>query len=97
VSERAEFKRGELRAVAEIMAASAGIGELDAAWAEAEAALPEDWELRLFYWGDPKYGATASYRFSLGRGRAVPFEQEYGPTPAAALRALAEQLRERMA
>lgn len=70
-------------------------GGLDAAWAEAEAALPEGW------WG-PSLGpeeaikkAEAWRAFAWDRptqrGRLI---EGHGTTPAAALRALAEQLRE---
>ena len=63
-------------------------GSLDAAWAEAEAALPEGWHLWL--------------RFDSGRrrcrieaiGPTGSTRQMTRDTPAAALRALAERLRE---
>jgi hypothetical protein len=62
---------------------------LDAAWAEAEAALPEGWRLSLAT-NPPEYGATAwspdpSEPYAVGRD---------GDTPAAALRALALALRD---
>ena len=62
---------------------------LDAAWAEAEAALPEGWRLCL-------HGSFGSVAF-----KAVADSQEWAAvieapalTPAAALRALAAKLRE---
>lgn len=72
-------------------------GELDAAWAEAEAALPEGWQtwLRPGLFTD---GWEASGRvkgiWRLADG-PVPETTAAGPTPAAALRALAAALREK--
>ena len=69
---------------------------LDAAWAEVEAALPEGW---MFSTGT----GSAQYRDDEPFGaRATPIKlawpiilvEGYGPTPAAALRALAARLRE---
>lgn len=71
---------------------------LDAAWAEAEAALPEGWAI------DGLYRVVA--RTSLEREwEVIVHEDDWqgdednhhgrGPTPAAALRALAAKLRER--
>jgi hypothetical protein len=77
---------------------------LDDAWREAEEALPEDWGIKLEGAGrrDDFYTAIASYAWSLrhyrdnvGKARFTPFEMDHGPTPAAALRALAETLRNR--
>lgn len=65
---------------------------LDAAWAEAEAALPEGHvlaEVRLFddgtLWGASTNNVTGVGRYHWSGD---------GPTPAAALRALATNLRE---
>lgn len=70
---------------------------LDAAWAEAEAALPEGWAFDLSRavrppaeGAAPTYYATVSRPWTTG---AIEF-QVSGPTPAAALRALAAKLRE---
>lgn len=64
---------------------------VDAAWAEAEAALPEGWVLGGVTLHNPGYKAFAAHRFRPGI-------HVYGhPTPAAALRALAVRLREREA
>jgi hypothetical protein len=65
---------------------------LDAAWAEAEAALPDDMAMygvqHVFQdiEADPKWEAQA--------GDLIHTVEDYGPTPAAALRALAAKLRE---
>lgn len=61
--------------------------ELGAAWAEAEAALPEGWDVHL--WGDHEAGWSAQSCDDYGL-RALAT----GPTPAAALRALAAELKE---
>ena len=74
-----------------------GPASLDAAWAEAEAALPEGhYELRL----SSHAGVRGVYFASVHDGtegamatRAGVAVAE-GPTPAAALRALAEKLGE---
>jgi hypothetical protein len=69
-------------------------GSLDAAWAEAEAALPEDWFGPLvFQEGD---GGSYVARASAGGYRLYddPDFEAGGPTPAAALHALAAKLRE---
>ena len=66
---------------------------LDAAWSEAEAALPEGWRLRVETGDslDPKpYWALASLQFDK-----EGVVETGGSTPAAALRALAAKLRER--
>ena len=66
---------------------------LDAAWAEAEAALPEGGRIygaRRLYDGGWEFSAewwTYDARYRAGRAT--------GDTPAAALRALAAKLRER--
>jgi integrase len=71
---------------------------LDAAWAEAEAALPEGWGLRLTKAerhatlpGEGRVFAHAKPPYGSRRPRI----RGEGPTPAAALRALAAKLRER--
>lgn len=63
---------------------------LDAAWAEAEAALPEGWRVtRLDYLRlRGEWTAMAEHQRDAGSVSAE------GPTPAAALLALAEKLRE---
>lgn len=63
---------------------------LDAAWAEAEAALPEGWGIGIQvppggYPGGYEVGASGDTEWTV---------QANGPTPAAALRALAAKLRE---
>jgi hypothetical protein len=75
---------------------------LDAAWAEAEAALPEGWALfGVSRPGDAeKYWASATGPVVKGRCNMdrehedYPRENGYGDTPAAALIALAARLRE---
>lgn len=68
-------------------------GSLDAAWAEAEAALPEGWRMdalrtiRSPAYRDPVWQALVT------DGPYVAISGE-GATPAAALRSLAEKLRE---
>jgi hypothetical protein len=59
------------------------LGELDAAWAAAEAALPEDTSLYLARNSAGKWGAQIRGARRTGAG---------GPTPAAALRTLAAKL-----
>ncbi len=76
-------------------------GSLDAAWAEAEAALPEGWCDLMVYHFDPapgdvhlegSYGAkTADPNWLAPDGRET---YGYGTTPVAALRALAATLKE---
>lgn len=70
------------------------IDSLDAAWAEAEAALPEGWSFRLEHEAPEHFWAQAStnWRFD-DPDETLPACE--GPTPAAALRALAAKLRER--
>ena len=74
------------------------LGELDAAWQEAEAALPKGWAiLQLHHTAmmDQRWQAEAQCRIgpvvAWNRVRTVIAE---GSTPAAALRALAAKLRE---
>jgi hypothetical protein len=69
---------------------------LDAAWAEAEAALPEGAYLVLS--DDPRYTAEATregYHHPAIGWVGVWTMEATGPTPTAALRALAAKLRER--
>lgn len=69
------------------------LGDLDAAWAEAEAALPEGWIFGVLARGD-QYLAEAwedDEAYASGDSAA----EAYADTPAAALRALAAKLRER--
>ena len=68
---------------------------LDAAWAEAEAALPEGWELTQL---DLLYYPRRLWRaWILPKDRTAKvwdtFETAEAETPAGALRALAAQLR----
>jgi hypothetical protein len=86
-------------------------GGLDAAWAEAEAVLPEGWWIHgIHAWSfdDMAYmveAATAGSHYWAGKSKREkvagtrhyapgPNAMAYGPTPAAALRALAAKLRE---
>lgn len=79
---------------------------LDAAWAEAEAALPEgQWMLEVIRYGiapgdvNPSTGYTLDfppepYAATAGRHWSANIEHTaFGPTPAAALTALASRLR----
>lgn len=71
------------------------VDSLDAAWAAAEAALPEGWCLKLHSDVDvdaTDYLAIAQPNTEMPRGVG---EWCPGPTPAAALRALAERLESR--
>jgi len=63
---------------------------LDAAWAEAEAALPEGWQLR----GVERQGVKWLANADEPRGAAWNVAHAYAETPAAVLRALAAKLRE---
>lgn len=70
-------------------------GELDRAWAEAEAALPEGWAVNLLW------GTITEERWAVSAGpfpsvpeHAALHQVAGGPNPAAALRALAVKLRE---
>lgn len=66
---------------------------LGAAWAEAEAALPEGWWITALTtrgFGDKEWHVTAENAINQSRLSA----DGYGPTPAAALSALAAKLRE---
>ena len=75
---------------------------LDAAWAEAEAALPEGWKIdgmvHLLPPKDPKAGeawiASANRVRPDGRWFGRNIEGDPRPTPAAALRSLAAKLRD---
>jgi hypothetical protein len=97
----------ELRDASSASAAS-GTGEpgLDEAWAEAEAALPEGWRIfsvsepaetrpldgKRNYWAQA-HGPVVKRRCDMDRDHEeYPRENGYGPTPAAALRALAARL-----
>ena len=87
---------------AEEAALSTTSAPLDAAWAEAEAALPDGWNdillMKTDRHGTPGYAATASEpRDETGAYRIVSTTaagRKPDPTPAAALLALAEKLRE---
>ena len=65
--------------------------ELGAAWAEAEAALPEYWYIRSLMLSHP-YSAPTWEVVAADQRRIITAQ---GPIPAAALRALAAKLRER--
>lgn len=69
---------------------------LDAAWAEAEAALPEGWALTLTpdTTEPDTYVAEGRPRDPFDSTRTGDLAWGAGPTPAAALRALAAQLRQ---
>ena len=70
---------------------AAGLSE---AWAEAEAALPEGWViwgLQRFAGADPAKDVFSVWANRWERG--AKGASGSGPTPAAALRALAEKLR----
>lgn len=70
---------------------------LDAAWAEAEAALPKHWRLAISPYypsGWEAYAYDIRRTPSSGKGKHGSGAC-YGDTPAAALRALAANLRER--
>jgi hypothetical protein len=72
-----------------------GADSLDAAWAEAEAVLPENGGLRLArvaYLSQTPYGLAYSAWALQG---TLPLGLGRGDTPVAALRALADKLRER--
>jgi hypothetical protein len=96
------------RAALEARSSSAP-AELDAAWKEAEEALPEGWwihALHAWSFDDMAYraeAATAGSHFWAGKSKREkvagtrtyapgPNMAAYGPTPAAALRALAARL-----
>jgi hypothetical protein len=69
---------------------------LDAAWAEAEAALPEYALLRVQRIPGWKFyeQEQCEARIEWWKGLDRPVESAFGDTPAAALRALAAKLRE---
>lgn len=62
---------------------------IDAAWAEAESVLPPGWPLALKRWMTGPYVAVAGRAWPDYRGGRL------AESPAAALRALTAQLRER--
>jgi hypothetical protein len=72
------------------------IAPLDAAWAEAEAALPEGWWFEAASRGFDGYLVKAKDG-TMADGRVVTLEKGFGDTPAAALRELAAKLRARSA
>ena len=71
---------------------------LDAAWAEAEAALPEGWCVSEILNAIPAHGTLPTSKASAIAAPIDPDGPEsvfaHGPTPAAALRALAAKLRD---
>jgi hypothetical protein len=64
---------------------------LDAAWAEAEAALPEGWALQVAK--DRADGQAEAMAGPIEFSWPPHVVRVFGPTPAAALRALAAKLR----
>ena len=68
---------------------------LDAAWAEAEAALPEGWRIRGVARApsrDPRKWMAQARRDTRLAGSDLYFSHARGDSPAAALRALAVKL-----
>ena len=80
----AEFLRDQVEMI------EAEAGSLDAAWAEAEAALLEGWVILGLDYGIALRGWET--RASDPYEEAIPIVLGIGPTPAAALRALAAKL-----
>ena len=92
-------------------AAQLATDSLDAAWAEAEAALPEGWQIITLEWagmitdylGEPipedgeDWRAIADALGKEDEDEVDEIRYARGPSPAAALRALATKLRERIA
>lgn len=66
------------------------MSDLDTAWAAAEKALPEGWDLELGTYHDDRYWAAAYGPEVAGRHA---HEDGFGPTPVAALEALVTALR----
>lgn len=62
---------------------------IDAAWAEAEAALPEGWVIYSLRIHSEGWRASADSRDPVGRPWHLRYAQASGSTPAAALLALA--------
>ena len=77
---------------AALSASSASSPELDAAWAEAEAALPKGWRLYSVGVNDPGGPWTGIAGVERDEGVNPFLAIGTGPTPAAALRALAAAL-----
>lgn len=68
---------------------------LDEAWAEAEAALPEGWHMLALQDTTGETWSLATWRAMAGEYEIDgPFCASVGPTPAAALHAIAVRLRE---
>jgi hypothetical protein len=88
--------RSALAALSEKGWTLAPVEGLDAAWAAAEAALPEGWTLDV---GDSlghphgRFEASAEEGGYVGPGRDRNGRAAYGETPAAALRGLTDRLR----
>jgi hypothetical protein len=72
------------------------MGDLDAAWAEAEAALPEGWRLAVQRTDEDfdTWAATGVSQAFFDGESDDAYADGQGPTPAAALRALAVALAE---
>lgn len=78
-------------AMEEVMRGASSDAPLDVAWAEAEAALPDGWVIESIGGGVSASGWVADAALN-GSILAGEFEQGQGPTPAAALHALAARL-----
>ncbi len=79
--------------------AEAKQSDLSVAWERADALRPEGWELEVRQSREDFVTAVTRYPYSLrhyrenvGPARSSPFVMAHGPTPAAALNALADQL-----
>ena len=73
------------------------MAELGEAWAEAEAAVPEGWTINGLVRDGDRWlvHASARYEWAIIQGTERLWRAEiFGPTPAAALHALAAKLRE---
>ena len=94
---RAEWRKAANEIIDIIEAAlQASPAPLDAAWAEAEAALPEGWRIEMVAsWTRGEWRATAvptPPNKRVGRGTMWLGKSADGPTPVAALHALAARL-----
>lgn len=65
------------------------------AWLRVTRAKPDGWAIHLDSDLDLSSFRASTESFSPGRGQVQPFEVRYGPTPTAALTALAEALEAR--
>lgn len=69
--------------------------EFGLAWLRVTRAKPDGWAIHLDSDLDLSLFRASTESFSPGRGQVRPFEVRYGPTPTAALTALAEALEAR--